>query len=95
MAESLPTELELECLRLIVNAPGNFQAEIKARIRKLLLVAQSPEQAKEFVKKYLAKIQEKINKTRERRDAELQQTETREETKEPVEKKTRYEEDDG
>ncbi len=61
MAESISPDLQLRTLRVLLNAPDNYQREIRARIRKLLLAAESPEQGEQFVEKYLARIQEKIN----------------------------------
>ena len=68
MAESIAPELELQCLRVLMSAPENYQREIRARIRKLLLAATSPEQAHQFVEKYLVRIQEKISRSQQSRD---------------------------
>lgn len=71
MAESISPELELECLRVLLSAPDNYQREIRARVRKLLLAAQSPEQAEEFVQKYLVRIRGKIAQNAAHRDTVL------------------------
>ena len=96
MTETISPTLQLRALRLVLQAPENYQREIRGRMRKLLLVAESAEQAEDFVTKYLDKIESRMQNSLGNRGVVDETTTTSAESggEKPLEKQHRSEDEE-
>ena len=59
MAERLPPEMELRCLRALIRAPPNYQRLLRSEVRRILYAAESQAEALAEIDRCVRRVEQR------------------------------------